>query len=219
MPSAGASRGFSRWRLDKELLWELGLGLVVGGTLLVALPWFAAVLLGWDVAAALFLGRTWTSVLRLDPAESASLATREDPSRATADLILILAAVASIAGVGFTLTRAGAAHGGAIGALLALAVVSLVTSWLVVHTVFTLRYARLYYEGDAGGIDFNQDEPPVYSDFAYLAFTIGMTFQVSDTDIGTRALRRAALRHALLSYLFGAVLLAMTVNVGASLLK
>jgi uncharacterized membrane protein len=82
-----------------------------------------------------------------------------------------------------------------------------------------LRYARLYYTGADGGISFNEDDPPAYSDFAYLAFTIGMTFQVSDTNIEDKTIRRTALRQALISYLFGAVLVAMTVNVGASLLR
>jgi uncharacterized membrane protein len=93
-----------------------------------------------------------------------------------------------------------------------------ITAWFVVHTVFALRYAWLYYIDGAGGIDFNQgDEPPAYVDFAYLAFTIGMTYQVSDTDLKTRAIRATALRQALLSYAFGAVVLAITVNLVAGL--
>ena len=90
-------------------------------------------------------------------------------------------------------------------------------SWLVVHTVFTLRYAMLYYTGKDGGVNFNQPTPPRYSDFAYLAFTIGMTFQVSDTDLETPAIRATALRQALLSYLFGAVILGTTINLVAGL--
>jgi uncharacterized membrane protein len=86
-----------------------------------------------------------------------------------------------------------------------------------VHTVFTLRYANLYYSGKAGGIDFNQPDLPTYTDFAYLAFTIGMTFQVSDTSLRSGIIRRTALRHALLSYLFGTGILATTINLVASL--
>jgi uncharacterized membrane protein len=92
-----------------------------------------------------------------------------------------------------------------------LAAGSVALSWFLVHTLFTLRYALLYQSSD-GGVDFNQKGSPRYLDFAYLAFTIGMTFQVSDTDIGSSAIRAAALRHALLSYLFGAVILATSVN-------
>jgi uncharacterized membrane protein len=89
----------------------------------------------------------------------------------------------------------------------------------VVHTIFTLRYARLYYTGRDEGVDFNQDDPPSYADFAYLAFTVGMTFQVSDTQITHHAMRAAILRHALLSYLFGTVIVATTINLVAGLGK
>jgi uncharacterized membrane protein len=98
-------------------------------------------------------------------------------------------------------------------------VVSVVLSWTVVHTVFTVRYARLYYTGPDGGIDFNQEDPPRYSNFAYLAFTVGMTFQVSDTELQTPEIRSVALRQALLSYLLGAVILATAINLVAGLLR
>ena len=92
-------------------------------------------------------------------------------------------------------------------------------SWAVVHTVFALRYAHLYYTDTPGGIDFKQEPMPDYHDFAYVAFTVGMTFQVSDTDINTRPMRRAILRHALLSWLFGAIIVAMTINLIAGLVR
>lgn len=91
-------------------------------------------------------------------------------------------------------------------------------SWAVVHTTFVLRYTRLYYTGQDGGVDFNQPEPPAYLDFAYRAFTIGMTFQVSDTTIQAGAIRRTVLRHALLSYLFGTVIIATSINLVAGLI-
>jgi len=97
---------------------------------------------------------------------------------------------------------------------------SVAAAWLVVHTLFTLRDARLYYLGDDGGVDFNQpDYQPTYRDFAYLAFTIGMTYQVFDTELRTRAIRATARRHALLSYLLGAIVLAVTINMIAGLGK
>lgn len=91
-------------------------------------------------------------------------------------------------------------------------------SWGLVHTIFTLRYARSYYSRPVGGIDFNEDDPPTYLDFAYLALTIGMTFQVSDTNLTAKGIRRIALSHTLLSYLFGAVIVALVINVVSSLL-
>jgi uncharacterized membrane protein len=92
-------------------------------------------------------------------------------------------------------------------------------AWAAIHTVFTTRYARLYYRGTSGGIDFNEKEAPRYSDFAYLAFTIGMTYQVSDTDLKTKEIRATALRQALLSYLFGVVIIAAMINLIAGLGK
>jgi uncharacterized membrane protein len=83
-----------------------------------------------------------------------------------------------------------------------------------------LRYARLYYNDPRGGIEFAEpDKTPDYLDFVYVSFTVGMTFQVSDTDIQSSRIRRTVLRHALLSFLFGAVILGVTVNVVASLFR
>jgi uncharacterized membrane protein len=101
--------------------------------------------------------------------------------------------------------------------LTALGVFTVVASWTLVHSVYAIRYAHLYYTPPIGDIDFKTDEKPDYQDFAYVAFTVGMTFQVSDTDIRGRAMRRAVLRHALLAYLFGAVILASMVNIVAGL--
>jgi uncharacterized membrane protein len=185
----------------------------------LVLPWQVAVLGGWDTAAGVFLAWVWGKVARLGQDETASLATREDPNRAVADLTLVGASVGCLVGVGFTLIKAAHSQGLAAGGLVSLAVASVVLSWAVVHTVFMLRYARLYYADPVGGVDFNEDVRPDFSDFAYLAFTIGMTYQVSDTDLTNRRIRRTALRHALLSFLFGTVIVAMTINIVAGLLK
>jgi uncharacterized membrane protein len=119
--------------------------------------------------------------------------------------------------VAFTLAAAGDAAAPARGLLTALAFASVALAWIAVHTVWALRYARLYYSSPEGGIDFGGDDPE-YADFAYLALTIGMTFQVSDTALADRHIRRAALHHALLSYLFGTVIVAITVSTVARLL-
>jgi uncharacterized membrane protein len=187
---------------------------------LVALPasWQLGMLAGWDVAAVAYVAWTWTTIWRRDDTATARLAVREDPGRATADALLLVASVASLLAV--ALVIAGEASGaGARDARAALAVGSVVLSWTVVHTVFTCHYARLYYTGPEGGIDFNQERPPRYSDFAYLAFTIGMTFQVSDTELQTSEIRAVALRHALLSYLLGAVVLATVINLVSGLFR
>jgi uncharacterized membrane protein len=100
-----------------------------------------------------------------------------------------------------------------------LAVASVAASWALVHTLYMLRYAVLYYSETVGGINFNQSRRPTFADFAYLAFTIGMTYQVSDTNLTTKAVRRTATRHALLAFLFGSVIVALLINTVASLLR
>ncbi len=189
--------------------------------LLVALPssWQIGTLVGWDVAAAVYVAWAWATIWHRDAAATARLALREDPGRATADALILIASVASVLAVGLAIT-AGRTTGPVQADLRAgLAVASVALSWSVVQTVFTFHYARLYYSHPAGGIDFNQEAPPRYSDFAYLAFTVGMTFQVSDTDLKTAALRATALRQALLSYLMAAIILATTINLVAGLLR
>ena len=115
--------------------------------------------------------------------------------------------------------RAGDSHGGTKALLIALAISVVAFSWLTVHTLYLLRYGDLYYGDPIGGIDFNDDDPPDYHDFAYLALTIGMTFQVSDTTLQSKRMRRLAIRHALLSFLFVAVIGALAINAFASLLQ
>jgi uncharacterized membrane protein len=134
-------------------------------------------------------------------------ATREDTARALADLVVLIASVASLAGVVCLLAAGSGGHGAGEAIAAGLGIASVTGAWAVVHTVFTLRYALLYYTDGTGEIDFNQAERPAYVEFAYLAFTLGMTYQVSDTDLQTGPIRATALRHALLSYLLGAVVL------------
>jgi uncharacterized membrane protein len=194
-------------------------GAVAGLAISVPATWQLGTLAGWDAAAMVYLAWTWTTIWRRDATATARLAVREDPGRATADALLLVASVASLLAVALVITAGSTGGAGARDARAALAVASVVLSWTVVHTVYTSRYARLYYTGPNGGINFNQQTPPRYSDFAYLAFTIGMTFQVSDTDLQTAEIRATALRHALLSYLLGAVILATTINLVSGLLR
>jgi uncharacterized membrane protein len=175
-------------------------------------PWELAPLMGWDAAALIYLAWTWRTIWPLDAARTAQQAVAEDPSRGATDVLLLTASVVSLAAVGLVIVRAGNSSGAGEDLRAGLSLASVVLSWSVVHTVFMLRYASLYYMGTDGGVDFSQQEPPRYSDFAYLAFTIGMTYQVSDTELTTAEVRGTALRHALLSYLFGAVILAATIN-------
>jgi uncharacterized membrane protein len=195
-------------------------GLVGTGVAAFVSPWQFTVLAGWDAAAIVFVVWVWFGVAGFTPEETRTLATREDTNRASSSLLLIGASLASLVGTGFDLVKASQAHDAGRVALTVIGLSTVALSWLVVHTVFTLRYAHEYYTAPEGGIDFKTtDERPDYQDFAYVAFTVGMTFQVSDTDVQARRIRRTVIRHALLAYLFGAVILAVVVNQIASLVK
>jgi uncharacterized membrane protein len=184
----------------------------------VLVPWQVALLAGWDAAAALYIAWIWLSLRHKDAEVTKELATSEDSSRTAADFMLICASVANLVGVGFALLEASSKSGAVQAVITAIALLGVALSWIAVNTVFALRYAHLYYGDVPGGISFNDDDPPTYAEFAYLAFTIGMTYQVSDTAVTARAIRRSVLRHALLSYLFGVFVLAVTINFVAGLL-
>jgi uncharacterized membrane protein len=211
----GASTAAARTRIGVAGIVGAGCGLAAA----TSTAWPVAVLAGWDGAAVVFAIWVWVGVRGLSAEDARRVATREDPSRAAADLILLSASVASLLGSGVTLAEASNSAGGEKAILVALATSSVALSWLVVHAVFMLRYARLYYGDVEGGIDFPGGEKPVYRDFAYLAFTIGMTFQVSDTDLSASEIRATALRQALLSYLFSVCIVGLTINVVAGLFK
>lgn len=184
-------------------------------------PWQLAVLVGWDVAALTVVAGVWLTVGRFTPEQTRRFATREDDSRTASEILLLGAATASLAGVGLAFVKAQEGDALYEPLLTGFGIATIALSWALVHTLAALRYAHLYYLPPEGGIDFKTRgrEQPDYGDFAYTAFTVGMTFQVSDTDITRRDIRRAVLRHSLLSYLFGAVILASVVNVIASLLN
>ena len=198
-------------RLSVTVALGVTVAVVVGNTV----SWRFA-LVGWIAAAGVYVAWTQLIVLGMDADQTRRWATREDPTRWVADVVVLSASVASLGGVGYVV--AAGSHTGAVA--LAAAIVGVLTvaaSWFAVHTLFTVHYARLYYSGEPGGINFHDPEPPRFRDFAYVAFTVGMTFQVSDTEICLTSIRATVLRHALLSYLLGAVVLAVTINLIAGL--
>jgi uncharacterized membrane protein len=197
----------------------------IGLTVVVVLAWFVpwgmAVVAGWDAAALSFLVSIWPIILRADGAHAVQLATREDETRGSAAVLLVGASVASLLGVGLALDLAGRESGSLRMLLIGIAVLTVVVSWTVVNTVYTLRYADLHFRSREEGIAFGDPDrqaPPTYRDFAYLAFTIGMCYQVSDTTVRDRRIRGTVLFHAFLSYVFGVVIVAGSVNLIAGLL-
>jgi uncharacterized membrane protein len=198
------------------------IGLIVALVLLWFVPWGMAVVAGWDAAALAFLISVWPIIIRANSSHAAQLATREDETRGSATVLLLAASVASLLGVGFALLLAGQESGPLKVLLVGFAVLTVVLSWTVVNTVFTLRYADQHFGSGAAGIAFgdsNGPETPSYRDFAYVAFTIGMCYQVSDTTVRDRRIRRTVLSHALLSYVFGVAIVGGSVNLIAGLIR
>lgn len=192
--------------------------IVVLGVVVWLTPWQVAVMGAWSVGAVVYLANVWRRLLRTDADLTATHATRIDESRVATELSLLGACAASLVAIAMLLVKASQVGGRTEAAYTALAVVSVVLSWAIVHTVFTLRYGQEYYRDPRGGVDFNSDESPTYRDFAYLAFTVGMTYQVSDTNLTTPTMRRIALQHGLLSFVFGTAIIATMINVVAGLL-
>ena len=177
-----------------------------------------APVIGWGAACAAYILHIYLTTRRLDAAGTQAHALEADPSRRFAEAVMVLATVASFGAVGYMLAAQADTHAAErVRALLAVG--SVACSWVMIHTLYTLRYAGAYYGGPAGGVDFNTDDAPRYGDFAYVAFTVGMTYQIADTDLQSSRLRSLTLRHGLLSYLFGTVILVTAINLGANVVR
>jgi uncharacterized membrane protein len=180
--------------------------------------WQSSLLAGFDAAALTFIASVWLAIHHLDGTATRETAQREDPSAPVVGTTVIVGCVLALVAEVLGLVKAERLSGLPKTALIVLAVLAAVSGWIAVHTVYTLHYARLFFDEGAGGIDFNIDDLPDFYDFAYFAFTVGMTYQVSDTNITDRQIRRAVTRHALVSFLFGTVIIGTTINVMAGLI-
>lgn len=208
-------------RTGARLLLCLALGVV---SALVANIWAGPVmasLIGWTAAALLFSAMTFLVLWGMSGEDTRGHARREDASQTLSEILCLVASLASIGGVIVLLAGAHADGGAAVlSAVVAVAVV--VSSWLLVHTVYALRYTGMHYDGNTDAhIDFNEPEGylPSYSDFYYVAFDMGTTYQVSDTSVSGRTLRREVMGHGMLGYVFGTVILATVINVVVSLVQ
>ncbi|HSX29901.1 MAG TPA: DUF1345 domain-containing protein [Candidatus Saccharimonadales bacterium] len=200
-----------------RLLVSIGFGLAAGLSFaFVGLAKYG-LLAAWDAAALTYAASVFLGVRSFDSETTKTHALRENPGRVASDGILLVASLASLFAVGVLIAQSAHAAPLERTVAIALGLVSVVVSWSNVHTTFMLEYARQYYGEPEGGISFGH--APSYADFAYLAFTVGMTFQVSDTAITHRSIRSTVLKHALLSYVFGTAIIAATINFLAGLSK
>ncbi len=206
---------------------RLVIAAVVAAAVAAILPhhmqWSTRILGVWDAYVYTVLGLVWATIVTAEPREVVKRARLEDNSRAAIFIFVIAAACASVSVVPAELgTAKGLGHAQAGGHVL-FAILTVVSSWVLIHTVFTLRYAHVFYDSDdgkpPGGLNFPDEPEPDYLDFAYFSFIIGMTSQVSDVSISSASLRRLALVHGLISFVFNVVIIALTLNAVASVVN
>jgi uncharacterized membrane protein len=179
------------------------------------LPTTAATLVSWDTFALVLLALSWGGVRNSDAKATRARAGSEDPGRTLVYAIVVLTSSVSLLGATLLVRDPHALAPGLAGAAAALCLVTVALAWTMTHVAFTFRYAHLYYREDAegvGGLDFPGDQPPMYFDFAYFAFTIGMCFQVSDVCITSHQIRRAVLLHSTISFAYNSIILAFVLN-------
>ncbi len=177
-------------------------------TLIGILVWVAAVHL-------LFVVSGWVALWPLDPVATRRNARREDFNPAVEELLVLLISLGGLLSVAILLVLGGS---GIDKVAAAIALFGVFLAWGSLHLMYAARYAALFYQTlDGSGIDFNSQEPPAYRDFFYFSYNLGMTYQVSDTNVTHTKMRAVVLRHCLLSYVFVAVVLASAVNVVAGI--
>lgn len=205
----------SRLDAHQRLLIALGTALIAFAGVPDTLGWPVRLTVAWVIYALTVLALTWTTIVNDHPRDLPLVSRLQDSSRTLILVFVVAAAVASLFAVVALLDSMSnenrATH-------IALAMLAVSSSWGLVHTVFTLRYAHLYYGDDPkqterpGGLDFPNEPEPDYVDFAYFAFVIGMTSQTSDVAIGSKAMRRTALAHGVLAFGFNAIIVALTIS-------
>jgi uncharacterized membrane protein len=195
--------------------WGAAAGVACGLLASLQHGWAVSVVAGWDAGALTLILLAWRVIWTSDVRRTRQRAASADFGRNAIWALVLLASCFSLfAGiVVLRLARTIEPGGGAL--LYALSMVAVVVAWTLTHTSYTLRYAHLYYHDDKegeGGLTFPGDRKPDDLDFAYFSFTIGMCFQVSDVVITSRQIRRAALGHAILSFAYNTVILALALN-------
>ncbi len=196
-----------------RLMWSVLGGIVIGVVVAALTDALLGVLSGIASTATIFDLTGWWALWPMD-AESTSRHARRDEFEPRLEEIVVVAwSLAGLIAVALLLLL-GKTEERPLVALLALASVAM--SWAGLHLMYAARYAYLYYSVAQGGIDFNGDDPPAYRDFLYFSYNLGMTYQVSDTSVSSPTIGAVVLRHGLLSYVFGTVILATTINLIAS---
>lgn len=206
-------------RAFRKRLWfflALIIGVVVGGitSQMFHLDAIISLLIGWDAAALVLSTLILVNLTGHSSASTAKIATRDDMGKQTTDFIAIAACIVSIGAVIVAL-----ALGGKDMMYIGVSLLTLILSWIVLHSIHIMKYAVMYYGGTKGGIEFNNRDgsDPTFTDFAYLSFSIGVAYQISDNTFTEQSFRVAAMWHSILSFLFSTIIVAAMINFLAGL--
>lgn len=203
-----------------RLLLCLGTALgAIAGAFLLGKEWLSALLIGWDAFCLLMMILSWITFFTVPQKELRVKARQEDEGRSITFVLVLLSVCISFIGILILMHNTGS------GMLReevhkAISLSGIALSWGLLHTLFTLRYAHLYYSDDehspvphTEGLSFPEDDAPDYLDFAYFSFVIGMTFQVSDVEVTSKLIRRAVLLHGFISFVFNTAIVALTISI------
>jgi len=208
---------------------RLVVALVGGGACFLvlspALPVSLRLAISWDLSVAMFLGFTAWVITQCARERMRGTVLTNDQGRVGVLMLVLFAIVASIAAIFFLLEKPKGG-GGPPALQVAIAIATIICSWLMTHVMFALHYAHRFYRDDpstpeadaTGGLKFPGEESPHYWDFLYFAFVIGMTSQVSDVQVTSHGMRRLVLLHGILSFAFYTIVLALSINIVAGLI-
>lgn len=178
-------------------------------------------MIGWDTFSLSMIIMSGITFFITESKKIREQSKVQDPKSGIIFIIILIATLASFLAVLILIVTKEADNNGASWRL-PIAVAGMLFSWVLIHTIFTLRYAHIFYgdhktkaDSHAGGLDFPGDELPGYLDFAYFSFVLGMTFQVSDVQITSKRFRHLALLHGLISFGFATIMIALTINLVA----
>lgn len=214
------------FRAVHRLLLCLGLALCVFFILfLFELELGLCIIISWNSFSLFTVVISWITFFSTTSKELSIMAREQDESRSATFVIVLVSVCISLFGT-LALIQSGNENTMSRGLHITFSMASVALSWFLLHTIYTLRYAHLYYSESLSsskvhpsGFDFPESKSPDYLDFAYLSFIIGMTFQVSDVRVTSSAIRRFVLLHGLISFMFNTVIVALTINTIATLIN
>ncbi len=181
------------------------------------------VMISWDVFSVCMIIMSWATFFITTSQQIREQAKVQDSSRVLIFITVLISTFASFLAV-LLLIISKKEFKSTETLHLIIAIAGMLFSWFLIHTIFTFRYAHIFYvdheekpNTHAGGLEFPDDKKPDYMDFAYFSFVLGMTFQVSDVEVTSKRLRRLVLLHGILSFGFNTIMIALTINVIAGL--